>query len=60
VLFFLAETSYTSYIYNMINKKISNIYIYIYIYIPSSDFFGGGRDLNLKPCICYALSLPTE
>lgn len=24
------------------------------------SFFGGGRDLNLGPCIFYALSQPTE
>jgi len=23
-------------------------------------FFGGGRDLNPRPCIYYALSIPTE
>ena len=24
------------------------------------EFFGGGRGLNLRPCIYYALSLPTQ
>ena len=36
------------------------IYIYIYIYFGIICFFCGGRGSNPKPCIFYALSLPTE